>query len=118
VLFGQIVVAFKKTRNCGTKVVKAGEAKRSHGGHGQTARFFWLRFASIRIAGRRRVDARATGSGCNEAMTEAMVNSQKIMRQEMAEDDDGPGIYRGRNARRRIQQMERLQQMQWRRGRR
>jgi len=54
----------------------------------------------------------------DQAMTEAMVNAQKIMRQEMADDDDGPEIYRGPNARRRIQQMERLQQMQWRRGRR
>jgi hypothetical protein len=54
----------------------------------------------------------------DEAMTSAMVNYQKMRRQEMADDDDGPEIYRGPNARRRIQQMERLQQMQWRRGRR
>jgi len=54
----------------------------------------------------------------DQAMTEAMVNAQKIMRQEMADDDEGPEIYRGPNARRRIQQMERFQQLQWRRGRR
>ena len=40
----------------------------------------------------------------DEAMTSAMVNSQRIMREEMADDDEGPGIYRGPNARRRIRQ--------------
>jgi hypothetical protein len=46
----------------------------------------------------------------DEAMTSAMVNSQRIMREEMADDDDGPGIYRGSNTRRRIRQMEKERQ--------
>jgi hypothetical protein len=40
------------------------------------------------------------------AMTSAMVNFQKILREEQADDDDD-GPYQGPNARRRIRDMER-----------
>jgi hypothetical protein len=40
------------------------------------------------------------------AMTSAMVNYQKILRQEL-KDDDRPGVYQGANARRRIREMQR-----------
>jgi hypothetical protein len=57
-------------------------------------------------------EKRGIAPNSEEAMTSAMVNYQKILRQEQDDDDDGPGLYQGPNARRRIREIER------RRGRR
>ena len=46
-------------------------------------------------------------AGSDQAMTSAMVNYQKILREEQEDDDDGPGVYQGPNARRRIREMQR-----------
>jgi hypothetical protein len=56
--------------------------------------------------------SRGIESQSEAAMTSAMVKYQKILREEQEDDDEGPGVYQGSNARRRIREMQR------RRGRR